>query len=220
MQPRPRSILLSLSLLALFCFAPEARADAVTITSGWITFTRGYGDFSLQGDGTSIHGITSNTHLPGTLPDMSSGDMAELGRSFLDDDILYIQGSFTIGGVPYSYYHFNEDHLRISTTSAAFDFPTDPSVTSVTFNSTFTMDGALTMLPNLHPNGQVFSLTGQGVVTASYQRAPGFPIWALQSLSYTFQAPPTPTPEPATLLLLGTGLAGAAARAYRRRKRG
>ena len=157
--------------------------------------------------------------IPALAPPVSFGDKAELGRSFLDDDLLLPQGPFTIGGVTYSQYLFNEDNFRLSITADAFDFPTDPSVTSVTFSSTFTMTGVLQLSSYLRPNGQVYDLAGQGIVTAGYTRAPGFPVWALRTLNYTFQAPPTPTPEPATLLLLGTGLAGAAARGYRRRKR-
>lgn len=220
MQPRPRRILLSLSLLALFCFAPEASADPVAVTSGWITFKSGNRDFQLEGNGFFIRGTANESFLPGLTPDMSQGERAELGNAFLDDDLLLPQGPFTIGGFNYPQYLFLNDHFRLTITADSFDFPTDPSVTSVTFSSTFTMDGVLWLHPLLQPNAQNYDLTGQGVATAVYKRAPGFPVWALQSLSYTFQAPATPTPEPATLLLLGTGLAGAAARAYRRRKRG
>lgn len=217
MQPHSRRIFLPLLLLALFCFAPEARADTVTVTNGWITFF-GSRDFSLQGSGLSISGFADETVLPGRLIETLLGDRAELGRSFLDDDILYPSGPFTVGGITYSQYLFNEDNFRLSITADAFDLPTDPSVTSATFSSTFTMTGVLGLSTYLRPDGQVYDLAGQGIVTATYTRAPGYTIWALRSLNYTFQAPPTPTPEPATLLLLGTGLAGAAARAHRRRK--
>jgi hypothetical protein len=218
-----RRIFLSLSLLALFSFAAEARADPIAITSGWIDFFHAPGTtgFVLQGNGLSLSGnsgplfIRTDYDVTDPRPEWSR---AQLGGTF-DTDDLFMAAPFTIGGNTYSAWYNADNRFELDITAAEFLFPADMTTTSVTFSSTFTMNGILALSRQDYPDGQRYDLTGQGVATASFKRYLTAPnLWYLDGLTYTFQAAPTPTPEPATLLLLGTGIAGLAAKAYRRRK--
>lgn len=220
---RSRRIFLSLSLLALFSFAAEARADPIAITNGWIDFFHAPGTtgFVLQGNGLALSGIAGTLHLRTDFdvtdprPEWSR---AQLGQTF-DTDNLIMATPFTIGGKTYSSWYNNDNRFELDITAAEFMFPADLTTTYVTFSSTFTMNGFLVLSRQDYPDGQRYDFTGQGVATASYRRYLTAPnLWFLNSLTYTFQAAPTPTPEPATLLLFGTGIAGLAAKLHRRRK--
>jgi hypothetical protein len=221
MRKSPGKIFLLLFLFILFCVASEARADTVVITSGSINFTNTSvnNSFSLAGDGLSVQGRTNYLFLGYTFVDTDFTSSVPLGRT-LDNDDLNVDPPFTLSGVTYTSWQNQYDSLRLDISAGEFTFPVDPSITSVTFTNTFTMEGNILLPEVSHPgNGQSVGLTGQGIATAIYTRDPNFPNhWRLQNLNYTFQT--TPTPEPASLLLLMTGIGGAAIKVYRRRKAG
>jgi hypothetical protein len=210
--------LLPLFVLAiLFSLPLEARADAVVITTGHITFDYQYRDdptFALKGDGFLLHGIAAYIYVGRDFIDARPGAMTSLSRTY-DADSLMVQGPFMAGGVTYPFWDNGVDYLVIHLDAASFTFP-DPAEQFVTFESTFTMDGTVgARLPGSSAR-QLTNIVGQGVVTATYH-ASGNNGWFLTRLDYRFQT--TPTPEPATIVLLGTGLGGVAAATYRRRKR-
>lgn len=211
-------IFLSLLLFTFFSIAIEARADTVVINSGSITFDSKSinNTFSLTGDGLSIQGRTGFLFLGNSLIDLDFGVKARLGRE-LDNDDFSIQTPFIAGGIEYFDWQNMDDAFLLNISAAEFALPLDPSIPSLTFSSTFTLNGKLNLRRGNGPNSQLINLTGTGIATAVYSHDKNFPsLWHLQSLNYTFQ--PTPTPEPTTLLLLGTGIAGVAAKVYRRRR--
>lgn len=199
-------------LLLTFSLAIEARADTVTITNGSITFNSAVpGSFSIEGNGLSVHGGTRFDLVVFAGPPGGTFSI----RQTLANDPFSVATPLTVGGVTYTSWSAGDNnlfmHFQFSTPS--FVLPTDPSITSVTFSTLFTMDG------NIIPNGinSLVDINGEGIATAILNRGCPTCQWALTNLSYNFQSS-TPTPEPATLLLLGTGLAGVARRVYRRTK--
>ncbi|HEX7957098.1 MAG TPA: PEP-CTERM sorting domain-containing protein [Pyrinomonadaceae bacterium] len=221
MHRSPLKVFLPL-LLFVMLSAADARADAVVITSGSITFANNSVDnnFSISGNGLSMHGRTGFMYVGFTFVDTNFQPTISLGR-FYDNDDFTVALPFTLGGDQYSAWNNLDDHIALSITAAAFSFPVDPSVTSVTFTSVFTLSGSVGVRYPADGSltGQTTNITGEGLATAVYVRDGNFPnIWLLQNLNYTFNS--TPTPEPAALLLLFTGLGGVATKVYRRRRAG
>lgn len=217
-MPRTLGRFLPLLLLPLgFVFSLEVHADPLVITSGHITFGT-YGSnsnsFALEGEGLSLHGVTTYMYAGRIDPDSSYGGVADFSKFYIAPDPLALRAPFTAGGVMYSNDSSDSYHFSVQIFAPAFPFP-DPFPGLVTFDTTFTMEAHLSIYSG---DTRVFStiLIGQGIASATYSNGGTFTLWHLISLNYSFQT--TPTPEPATLLLLGSGLAGITTKAYRRRK--
>lgn len=201
-------------LLLLFAIAPETRADPVVITGSINSGRPGSpgGTFTLTGAGLSLAGHVSNYLL---ITAVAPGSTYHF-NGFIDDDLLFVEAPFTVNGVTYngSWYTGNQG-LFMSTTTDVFDLPVDPSLTDVSFERVFTMNGFID--PDARVPGSRVDITSAGAVTVSFGRDPGNQNWVLKNVNYTFVGP-APVPEPSTLLLFGTGAAALGGRLLRKRR--
>lgn len=203
--------------LLLLCLAPEAKADPVVITSGFVSFGA-QSTFILQGQGVSIGGVTRNIVAADVR---APGASFRLDRGFFNDP-LFPTNSYTAGGVTYGSWLFGSDSLVLEFQAPNAVLPTGTGQQDFVFSAPFTMTGVVFV--STEQSGVVGGIrtviSGSGTVTYTARRPnspdPNAP-WTSTSLTYTF-GPAQPVPEPATMLLMGTGLAALAAR--RRLRRG
>jgi hypothetical protein len=210
MQPRPRRILLSLSLLALFCFAPEARADHFTLTGtatasfngGPFSTTAALGGLTFTGGNFAFERSALDPHSQRYIVARSVATLSYTGLNGIAfGDLLQVRLTFDpVHGASPGEMTFTFE-LQPYTPSNVLGISSPFVRTPITFTT-----GGSTI------EGSLF--------IATFNLTPFFPSHNIGgNVVFTNASPPHPTPEPATLLLLGTGLAGVATKVYRRRRR-
>lgn len=202
---------------ALSALAPEARADAFTVTGGSMT-TNGSlgGTFTLVGQNFNFTGGVNN------VPSFQFGPAgAVLSINSFNVGLDIRSGPGTFDGVSYTRLFYEG---VMSFTGAVVVPPDAPASLFVTVPFGFqaqlgvcTQSTVSGCAPGYLVNA---SLGGGGLATvelSSFLDGNGNRIYNIRGVTYNFAAPNAATPEPATIALLGTALAALGAGARRRR---
>ena len=189
--------------------APEAYADGISITGGFLDMSPVSGPLVLTGDngftfsgGVNVAGGVFNPWLlcTGLSPACAAGGSLSLLGFWLGNDL---PGTATYQGVTYS----NVGAVNSPTSlSARFDGTATlpPIAATATVQAPFTFTGTffITTTGTTIAN----ALIGSGIATLTLsQSAVLANQWTLTHARYDFDE--TPTPEPATMLLFAAGAA-------------
>lgn len=226
-----RAMLMSVfgaAFLSLLAFPIAAKAEPVTITSGFVSVTSTVRDtlaFNFSGDGLSVRG--NNPHAPVLqymTPCVSSPSFCQPGDLIFPNALVYLSAEGP------SFVTFNGTTVQVSWASQdsflQFTGPgvVIPSSAAETDHVTLTMPFDMTGTINVHdvndPGTVIFSTTinGTGIANLFLQRPPGNPAgFLISEARYDFTQ--SAIPEPATMILLTTGLGGIVGKRYRARQR-
>lgn len=213
--------------LVFFFFSPvDGRADAFTIDDGSFSISwargsfRSYG-FALSGDdlflrGAEPDGPSQNDYFPAChefLPchagdaTVPGGDVhvSAIGSAMVDDaayDLTRYDGLLTFVSQAVSIPDTDRDAFTVQA-----PFRTTGDLDIQVYDSTAS---PVPWVPLLRT-----TLSGRGLATLHFDRAPQGEGYELRSVQYDFAAP---VPEPATIVLFGSGLAVMAGARLRKRR--
>ncbi|MFY9620917.1 MAG: PEP-CTERM sorting domain-containing protein [Pyrinomonadaceae bacterium] len=214
--------------LAILTFPQAAKAEPVTITSGFVDVTSNIRDilvFNFSGNGLSVRG--NNPHAPVQqymTPCVSSPSFCQPGDLIFPNALVYLSSEGP------SFVTFNGTTVQVSWAAQdsflQFTGPgvVIPSSAAETDQLTLTMPFDMTGTINVHdvndPGTVIFSTTinGTGIANLFLQRPPGNPEgFLISNARYDFTQ--STIPEPATMILLISGVAGIVGKRYRARLR-
>lgn len=211
--------------LSVLTFPLTAKAEPVTITSGYVQVTSNIRDilvFNFSGNGLSVSG--NNPHAPVQqymTPCVSSPSFCQPG------DLVFPNALVNLSAEGPSFVTFNGTTVQVSWasqdsflqfTGAGVAIPSGGDLLTLTLP--FEMTGTINVHDVNDPGPVIFSTTinGSGIATLLLQRPSGNPEgYLISQARYDFT--PAAVPEPATMILLTTGIGGIVARKYRARLR-
>ena len=214
--------------LSVLTFPLAAKADPVTITSGYVDVTNNIRDtlsFNFSGSGLSVQGLDPHALVVQYMsPCQSSASRCQPGDLIFPNALVYLSNegpSFvTFNGTTVQVTWAAQDSF-LQFTGPGVVIPSSAAETDLfTLTMPFEMTGTINVHDVNNPGVVIFSTTinGSGIATMQLQRPAGDAVgFAITGGRYDFA--PEAVPEPATMILLTTGIGGIVARKYRARLR-